>query len=86
MKLWKGVSNRMADTKKAFTPGEGRPPKMTKAEWSKRDRAKVTLTRGDLEYLAQVLAAGRVLIRDNRPVPPLLKAAMTRLGVATTGL
>jgi hypothetical protein len=86
MKLWKGVKDRMADTKKAFVPGEGRPPKMTRAEWGKRDRAKVTLTKGELEYLAHVLAVGRAMMRDTRPVPSLLKAAMTRLGVATTGL
>ena len=86
MQLWKGVKEYMADTKKAFVPGEGTPPKMTKAEWAKRTQAKITLTKRELEYLAQLLAAGRVLIRDNRSVPPLLKAAMTRLGVSTQGL
>ncbi len=62
------------------------PPRMTKAEWLKRDKASVTHSRSDLEYLAQVIAAGRVLLRDNRPVPSGLKAAMTRLGISTAGL
>ncbi len=62
------------------------PPRMTKAEWLRRDKSSVTLSRSDLEYLSQLLAAGRVLLRDQRPAPPKLKAAMTRLGIATTGL
>jgi hypothetical protein len=81
MKLWKGVTKQMAD--KQQPP---KPPKMTRAEWGKRSESKVTLTKTELEYLAQMIAAGRVLIRDNRSVPPLLKAAMTRLGVSTQGL
>lgn len=62
------------------------PPRMTKAEWAKRTKTSVTLTRTELDYLAQTLAAGRLLVRDNRPVPPQLKTAMTRLGIATQGL
>lgn len=62
------------------------PPRMTRQEWAKRDKSGVTLSRSDLEYLAQVIAAGRVLLRDARAVPAKLKAAMTRLGIATTGL
>ncbi len=62
------------------------PPRMTKAEWRQRDETRVTLKRSDLEYVAQMIAAGRVLLRDNRPVPSLLKTAMTRLGIATSGL
>jgi hypothetical protein len=62
------------------------PPKLTKAEWLKRSKASVTLSRSELEYLAQLLAAGRVLIRDNRPVAPRLKATLTRLGISTVGL
>ncbi len=62
------------------------PPKMTKAEWRQRDETRVTLTRSELEYLGQMIAAGRVLLRDSRPVPSLLKTAMSRLGIATSGL
>ena len=62
------------------------PPRMTKAEWLKRDRSSVTLSRSELEQLAQLLAAGRVLLRDSRPIAPQLKAAMSRLGIATHGL
>ena len=62
------------------------PPKMTKAEWLKRDKSGVTLSRSELEYLAQVIAAGRVLLRDSRPVPAPLRAALSRLGISTVGL
>ena len=62
------------------------PPKMTKAEWLRRDKSSVTLSRSELDYLAHVIAAGRVLLRDGRPVPAKLRAAMTRLGVSTQGL
>ncbi len=68
----------MADVPKA--------PRMTKAEWLKRDKGHVTLTKSELEYLAQVIGAGRVLLRDTRPVPTQLKALMTRLGVSTQDL
>jgi hypothetical protein len=59
---------------------------MTKAEWAKRNNTSITLTRNELEYLAQLLAAGRVLLRDGRSVSPRLKAAMSRLGISTQGL
>jgi len=62
------------------------PPTMTKAEWRQRDETRVTLKRSELEYLAQMIAAGRVLLRDGRPVPSLLKTAMSRLGIPTSGL
>jgi hypothetical protein len=62
------------------------PPKMTRAEWLKRDKTTVTLTRAELEQLSQLLAAGHVLIRDGKSVSPKLKAAMTKLGVPTKGL
>jgi hypothetical protein len=59
---------------------------MTRAEWLKRDRTTVTLTRAELEQLSQLLAAGQVLIRDAKSVSPKLKTAMTKLGVPTKGL
>ena len=62
------------------------PPKMTKAEWQRRERTSVTLTRGDLEQLGQLAAIGRQVLRDSRPIAPNLKAAMSRLGIATHGL
>jgi hypothetical protein len=62
------------------------PPLMTRAEWAKRDKAKVTLTKSELEHISQLLAAGKVLLRDGRSISPLLKAAMTKLGVTTQGL
>ncbi len=52
------------------------PPRMAKQEWLRRDKASVTLSRSDYEYVAQMVAAGRVLLRDGRPVPPQLKAAI----------
>ena len=62
------------------------PPRMTKQEWLRRDKASVTLSRSEYEYVAQMVAAGRVLLRDGRPVPPQLKAVMTRLGIQNQGL
>lgn len=62
------------------------PPAMTKAAWLVREKSRITLSRADLEYLAHIIAAGRVLLRDTRPVPAQLKAAMTRLGISTQGL
>ena len=62
------------------------PPKMTRAEWRTRDKTRVTLTRGELDHLAQLLTAGRSLLRDGRSISPKLKAAMTRLGLSTQGL
>lgn len=62
------------------------PPRMTRADWAKRDKTRVTLTRSDLDQLAQLIAAGRVLVRDGRPISPQLKAAMTKLGISTQGL
>jgi hypothetical protein len=62
------------------------PPRMTKADWVRRDKTRVTLTRGELEYLAQLVAAGHALIRDGRSISPLLRAAMSRLGISTRGL
>jgi len=59
---------------------------MTRAEWLKRDKTTVTLTRADLEQLPQLVAAGHVLIRDSKSISPKLKAAMTKLGVSTKGL
>ena len=63
-----------------------KPPKMTKSEWLKREKTKVSLTRGELEQLAQLVAAGHALIRDGRSISPKLKAAMSRLGIKTHGL
>ena len=62
------------------------PPRMTKQEWLRRDKSSVTLTRSELEHIAQLIAVGRVLLRDNRPVPTKLRAALTRLGISTPGL
>jgi hypothetical protein len=62
------------------------PPRMTRAEWAKRDKTTVTLTRSELEQIAQLIGAGHVLLRDGRSVSPQLRAAMTKLGISTKGL
>ena len=59
---------------------------MTKAEWLRREDTRVTLSKSELEQLAQLTAIGSQVMRDTRPFPPKLKAAMTRLGVSTKGL
>jgi hypothetical protein len=62
------------------------PPLMTKADWQKRTATSVTLSRSDLEQLAQLIGVGRQVLRDGRPIAANLKAAMSRLGVSTHGL
>jgi hypothetical protein len=81
--------SRMARTN--AQPGQARGglptlPKMTRAEWLKRDKTTVTLTREELEQLAQLVSAGHALIRDGKSISPKLKAAMTRLGIKAQGL
>jgi len=67
-------------------PGLPTPPKMTKAEWLKRTKTTVSLTKAELEQLAGLIAAGHVLLRNEPGVSPKLKAAMSRLGINTKGL
>ena len=62
------------------------PPKMTKAEWRKRDKTKVTLTRTELDQLSRLVAAGHALLRGEPSISSQLKAAMTKLGIDTKGL
>jgi len=61
-------------------------PKIAKAEWANRAKTTATLTRGDLGYMAQAIAARRVIFHDNRVVPTQLKTGMTHFGVSTEGL
>jgi hypothetical protein len=70
----------------ARTPNLPTPPKMTKAEWRKRDKTKVTLTRGELDQLSRFVAVGRALLRGEPSISAQLKAAMSRLGIDTKGL
>ena len=62
------------------------PPRMTKADWQRRDRTSVSLSRGELEQLAQLIRTGHAMLNDGRSVSPQLRAAMTRLGLSTHGL
>ena len=62
------------------------PPRMTRAEWQRRDRTSVTLGRGELQQMAQLIRAGHAMLNDGRSISPKLRAAMTRLGIPTHGL
>ena len=62
------------------------PPRLTGADIRARGKIRVTLTRGELEQLAQLIRAGHALVNDGKSVSPQLRAAMTRLGVSTHGL
>ncbi len=75
-------------TKKGIEPKRfpPTPPRMSKAEWTRRDRTTVTLTRGELEQLGQLVRAGHAMLNDGRSVSPKLRAAMTRIGISTHGL
>ena len=70
--------------RKAF--GGTPPPRITKADWAKRNEAKVTLTRSEMEQLARLVGAGHVMLRNEPSISPRLRAAMTRMGVSTKGL
>lgn len=85
------------DDQPAKRPSEGKesnegkrmppvPPRLSKADWQRRDRTRVTLSRSDLEQLAQLVRAGHVMLNDGRSVSPQLRAAMSRIGLATHGL
>ena len=62
------------------------PPRMSKADWQRRERTSVTLTRGELEQLGQLIRAGHAMLNDGRSISPKLRAAMTRIGISTHGL
>jgi hypothetical protein len=62
------------------------PPRLTRKELRARGKASVTLTTEELQQLADLLRAGRVLTRDLRSVSKNLRAAMTKMGVNTKGL
>jgi len=76
----------MADEPKFQRRAVLTPPRMKKAELLRRDKASLTLTRGELEYLARLVAAGRVLLNDASPVPARFRATLHRLGVKSVGL
>ena len=62
------------------------PPRLTGADIRARGRIRVTLTRAELEQLAQLIRVGHAHLGDGKSVSPQLRAAMTRLGVSTHGL
>lgn len=53
-----------------------------------RQRGKIgmTLSKADLEHLAELIRAGRVVTKDYREISKNLRQAMTKLGVNTKGL
>ena len=73
-------------TRRTATQVPPTPPRMTKADWQRRDRTSVTLTRSELEQLGQLIRAGHAQLNDGRPVSPKFRAAMSRLGISTHGL
>ena len=62
------------------------PPRLSKADWQRRERTTVSLTRGELEQLGQLIRAGHAMLNDGRRVSPKFRAALTRLGIPTHGL
>ena len=53
-----------------------------------RQRGKIgmTLTKAELEHVAELIRAGRVITKDYREVSKNLRQAMTKLGIDTRGL
>lgn len=81
----------MMDDQPARRSGDARrvpptPPRMSKAEWQRRERTSITLSRGELEQLAHLVRAGHAMLNDGRSISPKLRAAMTRIGLSTHGL
>lgn len=62
------------------------PPRMTRKDLRARGRASVTLTIDELQQLADLVRAGRVLTRDLKSVSKNLRTAMTKMGVDAKGL
>ncbi len=62
------------------------PPRLTRKDLRARGRASVTLTIEELQQLADLIRAGRVLTRDLRSVSKNLRTAMTKMGVDAKGL
>ena len=75
-------TKRNADAKRVLPT----PPRMSKAEWQRRERTTVTLTRAELEQLGQLVRAGHAMLNDGHSISPRLRAAMTRIGISTHGL
>ena len=63
-----------------------KPPKMDKDAWLRRGKTSLTLSRAELEQVARLVGAGRVMLNDDRPAPQALRAAMARLGVKAAGV
>jgi hypothetical protein len=62
------------------------PPRLTGDQLRAKGRARVTLTTTELEQLARLLRAGRVLTNERHDVAKNLRTAMTRMGVDTRGV
>ena len=62
------------------------PPRLTRADLRARGKLRITLTRQELEELARLVRAGKVMLNTDARVSPQLRNAMTRLGVPTWGL
>ena len=62
------------------------PPRLTRKDLRARGKAGVTLTTDELQQLADLIRAGRVLTRDLRSISKNLRAAMTKMGIDAKGL
>jgi len=60
--------------------------KVTTQYLRQRGKVGMTLTKTELEHVAELIRAGRVLTKDYREVSKNLRQAMTKLGVDTRGL
>lgn len=85
----KGVKtmDKQPQEKRPVPPGL-RPSTVRVTSQYLRQRGKVgmTLTREDLLQLAELIRAGRVLLKDYRDVSKNLRQAMSKLGIDTKGL
>jgi hypothetical protein len=62
------------------------PPRLTGEQLRAKGHTRVSLTTAELEHLARLVRAGRVLTNDRLDLSKNLRTAMTKLGVDTRGL
>ena len=80
------IDDKPTDKSRLAFGGKRSQVRITAQYLRHRGKTSVTLTRTELEHLAELIRAGRVLTKDYRDVSKNLRQAMNKLGVNTKGL
>lgn len=79
--------DKQSPEKRPVPPGLGKNSvRITSQYLRQRGKVSVTLTRAEFEHLGELIRAGRVVLKDYRPVSKNLRQGMTKVGVDTRGL